>query len=194
VVLAAALVPLLLAQGGDAPRALPPSAPSWRVPAAHAAGVLLGMRLAVSVAWPDAYDPTRLGSEGTQLRLAYTRPPELRGGNPLTSDGDPVWLNGIAHALFGSEVYGRTRQCGHGPLAGLLAAASASVAWEYGLEAPYKRPSAIDLVWTPFVGALVGEGRFRLWRWLETRGAGWGWRVAVDPLGEFERGVLRTRC
>ncbi len=204
------LAVLLAASGGGAPRLeAPPEprldapgdprleasrAPSWRVPAAHAAGVLLGMRLAVSLAWPRAYDPTRFSAQGEQLRLAFTRPPELRRGSLLASDGDPAWINGLGHALFGAEVYGRTRQCGHGALAGLLAAASASVAWEYALEAPYKRPSAVDLVWTPVVGAVAGEGRFRLWRWLSARRAPGFWLVLVDPLGELERRALRTGC
>lgn len=194
--LSAVLLPLLLvADGAGSPRLeRAPSEPSWRVPAAHAGGVLLGMRLAVSLAWPAAYDPTRFSSGGRQLRLAYTRPPELRRGSLLSSDGDPAWINGVGHALFGAEVYGRTRQCGHGALAGLLAAASASIAWEYALEAPYKRPSAVDLVWTPVVGAVAGEGRFRLWRWLSARRAPGFWLVLVDPLGELERRAFRTGC
>lgn len=193
--LSVVLLPILLvADGAGSPRPDAPPEPSWRVPVAHAGGILLGMRATASLAWPDAYDPTRFGSEAKQLRLAYTRPPELHRGNLLTSDGDPAWINGVGHALFGAEVYGRARQCGHGALAGVVAATSASVAWEYALEAPYKRPSAVDLVWTPVVGAIVGEGRFQLRRWLEARGAAGWWLVAVDPLGEFERRVLRTSC
>jgi hypothetical protein len=168
---------------------------SWLVPAAHAGGVLLGMRVSSSVLWPDAYDPTRLGPERDQLRLAYTRPPELRsGGALLESDGDPAWLNGLGHGLFGSEVYGRTRQCGHGALAAFLATTAASVAWEYGLEAPHKRPSAVDLVWTPLAGGALGEARFRLHRWLKHRRSAAWLLFAVDPFGETERRVLRTRC
>lgn len=193
--LSAVLLPILLAsEGGASPRLEAQPEPSWSVPVAHAGGVLLGMRLAVSLRWPDAYDPSRRASQERQLRLAYTRPPELRRGNLLTSDGDPAWINGVGHALFGAEVYGRTRQCGHGALAGFLAAASASVVWEYALEAPYKRPSAVDLVWTPVVGAVVGEGRFQLRRWLESRGASGWWLTVIDPLGDLERRVLRTRC
>ena len=143
----------------------------------------------------EAYDPTRFQAEGAQLRLAFTRPPELRAGrNLLESDGDPWWLNGFGHALFGSEIYGRTRQCGHGALGALVATAAATAVWEYGLEAPHKRPSAVDLVWTPLAGAALGEGRFRLHRWLISRGAAAWLLFAVDPLGEGERRVLGTGC
>ena len=52
------------------------------------------------------------------------------------------------------------------------------------------------LVWTPLAGGLVlGEGRFRLYQWLAADGSiRRALRWAVDPLGEFERGALRTRC
>lgn len=203
--LASVAAALLVAAPAGAPAAVPPApgegaaaatpAASWAVPAAHAGGVLLGMRLAVSAAWPEGYDPTRFRSEREHLRLAFTRPPEFRRDRALLeSDGDPWWHNAFAHAAFGSEIYGRTRQCGGGPVAGLLAAAATSIAWEYGLEAPHKRPSAVDLVWTPLVGALVGEGRFRLHRWLRARGGSPWLLLAVDPLGEGERRLLRTRC
>jgi hypothetical protein len=196
------------ADAGPAPRAAPvpvpvaeavPAAllpePSWTVPAAHAGGLLLGMRLTVSLAWPSAYDPTRWSEEREQLRRSFTRPPEFRRDRMfLESDGDPWWINGVGHAFFGSEVYGRARQCGAGPLAALSAAAGTSVVWEYGLEAPYKQPSAIDLVWTPLAGALLGEGRYRLQRWLRARDPRTWLLFVVDPLGESERRLFGTRC
>jgi hypothetical protein len=170
-------------------------APSWQVPVAHAGGVLLGMRISLGLLWPEAYDPTRFAGQRDQLRLAYTRPPELRRDRTLLeSDGDPAWLNGIGHGLFGSEVYGRTRQCGHGALAAFLATAATSVVWEYGLEAPHKRPSAIDLVWTPVVGGVLGEARFRLHRSLRARGSAPWLLFVVDPFGEAERRLVGSGC
>jgi hypothetical protein len=44
------------------------------------------------------------------------------------------------------------------------------------------------------VGGLLGEGRFRLHRWLSARRASPWLLFAVDPLGESERRFLRTRC
>jgi hypothetical protein len=52
----------------------------------------------------------------------------------------------------------------------------------------------LDLVWTPVVGGLLGEGRFRLHRWLASRRASPWLLFAVDPFGEGERRLLRTRC
>jgi len=157
--------------------------------------VLAGMRISASLLWPEAYDPTRFRAEGAQLRLAFTRPPELRAGRALLeSDGDPWWLNGIGHGLFGSEIYGRARQCGRGPLAAFVTTAAVAALWEYGVEAPYKRPSAVDLVWTPLIGGALGEGRYRLHRWLASRGSARWLLFALDPLGESERRGLGTGC
>jgi hypothetical protein len=171
--------------------------PIWSVPLAHTGGLLLGMRLGIWALWPEAFSPAR--SDLRTFELAYTRPPELRADRGLLeSDGDPWALNTIGHGLFGAEVYGRARRCGHHPLAGLLLAGAASTTWEYLPEAFHKRPSAIDLLWTPVVGGLLGEGRFQLQRWLEASGDPSGWRraalVAIDPLGELERAAFKTRC
>jgi hypothetical protein len=164
---------------------------SWKVPALHAAGVVIGMRAAASALWPAAYDPTRFSDEGRNLKAAFTRPPDFRPSlGLLRSDGDPWAINVFGHGAFGSEIYLRTRQCGHEPWAALAATALTSTAWEYLVEGPYKRPSAIDLVWTPLVGGLVlGEARFRLWRAIDSR----FWRAVIDPLGSLER-AAGSRC
>ena len=76
-------------------------------------------------------------------------------------------------------------------------AAGTSALWEYGIESFSKRPSAIDLVSTPVIGALLGEGRVQAQRWLRQRPRGF-WRrlgeIVIDPLGEGERVVVGTRC
>jgi hypothetical protein len=109
-------------------------------------------------------------------------------------------LNTVGHGLFGSEVYSRARHCGQSPAAAFLATVVASTAWEYTLEAFHQRPSAVDLVWTPLVGALLGEGRYRLYRALVQGGGqspGTARKVlffVVDPLGETERRLLGAGC
>ena len=165
-----------------------------RVTAAHAGAVLLGMRMGAAVLWPSDYGLSSLRNGPSNLRAAWTRPPEFRSGRPLLeSDGDPWPVNVFGHGVFGSEIYLRARQCGSGPAGAFAWAAGASVAWEYGLEATAKRPSAIDLAWTPVVGGLVfGELRFRLHRWLGEGDPGAirrGLRTALDPLGALERAL-----
>jgi hypothetical protein len=148
------------------------------------------MRLSLAIAWPETYDPTRLRGQRRQLALAFTRPPEFRRGAGLfRSDGDPWPLNVFGHGLFGSEVYLRARQCGHGAAASLAAAALVSTVWEYGVESFAKRPSAIDLAWTPLGGAALGELRYRLYR-RSRRGGRSVLSWIVDPLGEAERAAF----
>lgn len=172
--------------------------PAARVVAVHSATVLLGMRLGAALLWPADYGPGALGQAPGHLREAFSRPPLFRSDRPLLeSDGDPWAINVFGHGLFGSEIYLRSRQCGGAPLEALAWTAGASVAWEYVLEGSVKRPSAIDLAWTPIVGGLVfGELRFRAWRSLGADDPGVLRRIGralLDPLGSLER-AAGTRC
>lgn len=211
---------LLAAEGADAtipaspppiatPSAVPPAALvaapareppriTWAVPIAHATGMLVGMRLALSLTWKNTYNPFPLNRSARQFADAYTMPPEYHGSRGLLeSDNDPWVVNVFGHGLFGSEIYGRTRQCGGGPWQSLAFAVGTSAFWEYGVESFSKRPSALDLVATPLIGAALGEGRLQVQRWLRTRPRGF-WRsfgeIVIDPIGEGERGLVHTRC
>jgi hypothetical protein len=68
--------------------------------------------------------------------------------------------------------------------------------WEYGYEASGVRPSALDLVYTPLSGVVLGELR----HWVYHRAGGLSAgpvrglvRLLMDPLGTIERG-LGTPC
>jgi len=200
------LLALLLATGArtvdPATPALPETPAFWdsdrRVVAAHTGGVLLGMRLGAALLWPADYGPRALGQAPDHLLEAISGPPLFRADRPfLESDGDPWTVNVIGHGLFGSEIYLRSRQCGGAPLEAFAWTAGASVAWEYGLEGSVKRPSAIDLAWTPIVGGLLfGELRFRAYHWLGGGDTGLLRRIGralLDPLGSLER-AAGTRC
>jgi Domain of unknown function (DUF3943) len=170
----------------------------WTVPIVHSLGLLAGMRLSLSILWPEPYNPLPFSRSTRQFGAAYDSPPELRNNRwLLESDGDPWVINVVGHGLFGAEVYGRVRQCGGGVWQALAFTAGTSVVWEYGVESFNKRPSAIDLVATPLIGAALGEARYRAQRWLRRRERGF-WRrfgeVVIDPLGEGERVILGTRC
>ena len=198
---------LLIAVAATAPpAALPSSRPAatdtWtgdrRIVALHTAAVLIGMRLGAAALWPADYGPAALGSAPSHLREAITQPPLLRTDRSLLqSDGDPWTINVFGHGLFGSEIYLRSRQCGGGALEAFAWTAGATIAWEYALEGTAKRPSAIDLAWTPLVGGLVfGELRFLGYRALAGPDPGLLRRVVrviLDPLGSVER-AGGTRC
>jgi hypothetical protein len=59
----------------------------------------------------------------------------------------------------------------------------------------HQRPSAIDLVWTPIAGALLGEGRHQLYGMLDRVGPNGGLlrrvgMILLDPFGEAEGAVF----
>jgi hypothetical protein len=182
---------------GAPPPATPaPAHQSWTVPLGHSALILAGMRVSLSLAWPDDFSFARPEENLLQLKRAYSSEPEFRRDRSLfESDGDPWILNVVGHGLFGSEIYLRMRQCGHRVPASFLTTAGASATWEYAVEAFHKRPSAFDLIWTPVFGALLGELRFgahRLLRGDRSAPPPLGKAVlliAIDPLGELERAL-----
>src|SRR4051812_3283521 len=80
--------------------ALPAADPGTRVVAAHAAGLLLGMRIGTALLWPADYGPGALRDAPGHLREAVTTPPLFRSDRPLLeSDGDPWAVNVIGHGL-----------------------------------------------------------------------------------------------
>jgi hypothetical protein len=180
------------------PLLAPLADPDRRVAALHSAGLLLGMRLGASALWPADYGPGALANAPSHLREAISRPPLFRTDRSLLeSDGDPWTINVFGHGVFGSEIYLRSRQCGGGALEAFAWTAGATIAWEYALEGTAKRPSAIDLAWTPIVGGLlIGELRYLTYRSLAGPDPGLLRRIAraiVDPLGSLER-AAGTRC
>jgi hypothetical protein len=182
------------------PLVAPEPRPTLLVPLAHTAALIAGMRGSLSFLWPDHFNPLRFRENASNFRVAWTSFPDYdRRRRLFESDGDPWLINGVGHGLFGSEVYQRMRRCGHDPMAAFAATAIVSTAWEYGIEAFHQRPSAIDLVWAPLGGALIGEGRYQLFRLIERserggavlRRAG---MILLDPFGEAERSLFATGC
>ncbi|MCA9587048.1 MAG: DUF3943 domain-containing protein [Myxococcales bacterium] len=170
------------------------TAPDIVVPAAHGLALMTVMRVTESVIWPDPF--SRPEQFGARYEEAFTKPPKHdTRGRFMQWDGDPLVVNTVGHALFGSEIYLRARQCRFGWAGSLAFAAATSAVWEYGFEANGARPSAQDLVFTPLAGLVLGEARFLLHRAARRlRGAT---RVvvrgALDPFGEIER-AAGTDC
>jgi len=164
---------------------------SWLVPSLHSLGLMTVMRGTETYLWPEPFAET--SRFGHHYREAFTRPPLWDSSRPLfEADGDRWQLNVLGHGLFGSELYLRVRVCRKPSWQALLFTAGASAVWEYGFEANGVRPSALDLVYTPAAGLLLGEGRFRMWRAarrLEPGTVRTVLTVVLDPLGELERSL-----
>lgn len=170
---------------------------SWTIPVAHSLGVMTALRVSEAILYPDPFAATDPNVWAMHYEEAFTMPPVFdTTQEPFEWDGDPWPINVVGHALLGSEMYTRMRICRHGPLVSIAFTAAGAVVWDYVFEANGVRPSGLDLVYTPLAGALLGEGRYWMWRGAATLSSP-TWRtvltIIADPLGEFGR-ALGTDC
>lgn len=177
--------------------ALPVEWQQWLMPTVHHHGVMLGMRLTEVWLWPEPFADTRPTQVAVRYHAAFTQPPKWNSrADWFEWDGDRWWINAVGHSLFGSELYLSARRCQFGPVPAAVLAALSSAVWEYGYEANGVRPSALDLVYTPVSGLVLGEVR----HWVYRRAAQLPdgalkmlLRGLMDPLGEGER-LLGAPC
>lgn len=108
-------------------------------------------------------------------------------------DGDNHIFNYVLHPYAGAAYYMGARSCGFNFLGSFLYSFCISTFfWEYGFESFNEIPSVQDLVITPVVGSLVGEGFYLIKRHIVRNGYRlWGSKVLgymaawlVDPLNE----------
>lgn len=174
------------------PKPLAPS-PDLAVPPLHALGLMTAMRLSEAYLWPHPFADTNRTQLGYHYHQAFTRWPRFDASRPLfEADGDRWQINVLGHGLFGSELYTRARACRFAPWQALLFTGVASATWEYGFEANGVRPSALDLVFTPLSGVVLGEARhqgYRAARGLAPGALRTALTVLFDPLGGLERGL-----
>jgi hypothetical protein len=199
-VVTAALVAAMGSAAPSVPRPPDPLAsphPRWSEPVVHTLALLTVMRATEAYLWPDPFASTSLSTVGAHYREAYTKPPLFDPSErPFQWDHDRWTINVFGHALFGSEVHVRARQCDFGLLGALAFTTVTTITWEYGVEASGVRPSALDLVYTPLAGLVLGEARYWIFRQTSsitsptTRGV---LRALVDPFGELER-AIGTKC
>ncbi len=175
----------------------PPAEVRAATPVAHALAMFTMVRGAEAWLYPEPF--ADFGSRALALRWkdAVTRPPLFDPKRRAFEwDGDPWTINVIGHGLMGSELYVRARACSFGWAGSLAFAAGASAVWEYAFEGNGVRPSALDLVYTPLAGLVLGEARYLL-HGLARRATSTVVRrlatTAVDPFGELER-AAGTDC
>lgn len=179
------------------PTANSPADPTWLVPSLHGLALMTTMRASEAYLWPEPFAETSRVQLASHYHAAFTRPPRWDSSLPLfEQDGDRWEINVIGHGLFGSELFLRARTCRKPAWQALLFTAVASSVWEYGFEANGVRPSALDLVFTPAAGLLLGELRYLGWsgaRRLRAGAARSALSALLDPLGDLER-AAGTPC
>ncbi|MGO1190461.1 MULTISPECIES: DUF3943 domain-containing protein [Vibrio] len=84
-------------------------------------------------------------------------------------DEDAHYLNYVMHPYFGGVYYTVARHSGFNEFDSFLYSFTMSTFfWEYGVEAFAEVPSWQDLFITPFFGAMVGEGMYKMEHYLIT--------------------------
>jgi hypothetical protein len=99
-------------------------------------------------------------------------------------DPDRFAFNYIAHPLVGSEYYLRARAEGYDWFESFLFSFAMSTTWEYLFEGWVEPVSIQDMIVTPVLGSVLGEGRYQAKKWLKKKPGVWAkiGVVAVDPL------------
>jgi hypothetical protein len=170
----------------------PEEQPRLAPPIVHTLAMLTVMRVTEAVIWPEPF--ARTSEFGAHYREAFTKRPIFDPSRRAFEwDGDRWTINVIGHGLLGSELYMRARTCALGPVGSLAFAGVSTVAWEYAFEGSGVRPSALDLVYTPLAGIVLGEARYQTWRAAgDIESPAWRTivRAIVDPFGELERATI----
>jgi hypothetical protein len=169
----------------------PPELVDVQVPFTHSLGLLFALRATEAYLYPNPFAQVGTDSFGRHYGEAVTRPPLFDSrARAFEWDHDRWTLNVLGHGLLGAELYYRPRRCGWSPLAALAFATGASAAWEYAFEGNSVRPSALDLVYTPLAGMVLGEGRYWGVRFVQSLGNRTVRTIGnalLDPFGELER-------
>ncbi|MBN2802438.1 MAG: DUF3943 domain-containing protein [Deltaproteobacteria bacterium] len=146
--------------------------------------------------WPQAYAPSK--SSSAQLKKSWNQAPYWnRHSTFFELDDDPWQINGILHGVYGSEAYIAARTWGKGPVPSFFYSLFASLTWEYMIEGFYQQPSAIDMMWTPVAGTVLGELRYQLLviahRKISKKAARITVMTLIDPIGQLERLICGCR-
>jgi hypothetical protein len=108
------------------------------------------------------------------FRDAYNQPPVW--------DTDHWGYNYIGHPYGGSVYYNTVRCQGANPSTSFLFSMALSVQWEYIIESVAERPSTQDLIITPVIGSIMGEGVHRLTTHLKKDGTNFLEKVIITIL------------
>ena len=165
-------------------------------PIGHILIVDAAMYFTMAGIWPTAFSPAQ--SNRSQFKKTWTSPPHWdRHGSLFELDGDPWPINAVMHGLYGSEAWLTARNFGHNPAIAFIYSAGAAFTWEYLIEGWFQQPSAIDLMWTPFAGAVIGELRYQLLKIANKKISIKGLKITVmtiiDPIGQLERLIFRCQ-
>lgn len=103
-------------------------------------------------------------------------------------DKDDWVINYIGHPLSGAAYYTVARHTGAGKMKSFgYSVLMSTFFWEYGLEAFAEKPSIQDLIITPLIGSLIGEGMYQIEKNIEENN---GELLGSEKLGSIVMGVM----
>ena len=114
---------------------------------------------------------------------AWTKPPVF--------DKDAWTVNYLGHPYFGAQFYLSQRNYGESPLYSFLFSTFMSTAFEYFIESWSEQPSINDLIVTPALGSILGEGIFRATQEMRKNGFTTAEKIVVtmiNPMYVFQNG------
>jgi len=118
-----------------------------------------------------------------EFKDAWTKPPVFDTDNPA--------VNYLGHPYFGALFYLSQRNYGESPLYSFLFSTFMSTAFEYFIESWSEQPSINDLIVTPVVGSILGEGIFRATQEMRKGGFTTTEKIVVtviNPMYVFQNG------
>lgn len=118
-----------------------------------------------------------------QFKDAWTKPPVFDTDNPA--------VNYLGHPYFGAQFYLSQRNYGESPLYSFLFSTFMSTAFEYFIESWAEQPSINDLIVTPVLGSILGEGIFLATQEMRKDGFTTAEKIVVtviNPMYVFQNG------
>lgn len=130
---------------------------------------------------------TNWSSEDLKKQSLTDRWKEKVSEGPVVDKDDWV-INYIGHPLSGAAYYTVARHAGAGVMKSFgYSVLMSTFFWEYGLEAFAETPSIQDLIITPLIGSLLGEGMFYVENKIRENG---GVLFGSKRMGAFAMGLM----
>jgi hypothetical protein len=114
---------------------------------------------------------------------AWTEPPVFDSDNPA--------INYLGHPYFGAQFYLSQRNYGESPLYSFIFSTLMSTGFEYFIESWSEQPSINDLIVTPVLGSILGEGIFLATQEMRKDGFTTAEKIVVtviNPMYVFQNG------
>lgn len=189
----------------DEPYSLTASYPDWKRLAVNS-GVLVAGGAATLVILELLPEESTAWSRSQQKKYSMWERYRMHFKAGPVWDGDKFIFNWVLHPYGGAAYYMSARSCGFNVWGSFLYSFCVSTFfWEYGVECFMEVPSMQDLVITPIVGSLFGEGFYLAkrsilrnnYRLLGSKVLGYAVAFLLDPVNEvvgYFRGDQKRWC